>query len=251
MKDLIRAYAKHLRLPYINQNIEHHLEQAKIENLSHEEFLFILLQHEKDLRAQNGVLSRIRTAKFPYPKYLEELHVDALPEQAQVRFSTLSSLDFIAKKQNIILAGNPGTGKTHLAIGLGIRACQEGYHTYFAHVPNLIIELKEAKNERMLQKLKTKFRKYDLIILDELGYISFDKEGAELLFNFISDRCEKASTIFTTNLPFDRWNEIFHDTVITAAIVDRITHKSYVINMSGTSYRLQESREFLKEESIK
>ena len=234
MEELIRGYAKQLRLPYTYQNIEHHLQQARIENPSYEEFLLNLLRYEGEMRAQNGIMTRIRTAKFPYQKYLEELHLDALPTQAQ-------------DKQDIILAGNPGTGKTHLSIGLGIKACQEGYHVYFAHVPNLIIELKEAKSERILQRLKSKFRKYDLIILDELGYISFDKEGAELLFNFISDRCEQASTIFTTNLPFDRWNEIFHDSVITAAIVDRITHKSYVINMSGMSYRLQESKEFLKE----
>lgn len=247
MEELIKGYAKQLRLPYIYQNIPHHLEQARIENKSYEEFLLGLFQYEGELRSQNGVSSRIRAAKFPYLKYLEELQVDALPLQAQEKFHALNSLDFISKKQNIILAGNPGTGKTHLSIGLGIKACQDGFHTYFAHVPNLIIELKEAKNERVLQRLKNKFKKYDLIILDELGYISFDKEGAELLFNFISDRCEHASTIFTTNLPFERWNEIFHDAVITAAIVDRITHKSYVINMSGMSYRLQESKEFLME----
>lgn len=247
MDELIRGYAKQLRLPYTYQNIEHHLEQARIENLSYEEFLLNLLRYEGELRTQNGIATRIKAAKFPYHKYLEKLSLGALPQQAQNSFQTLSSLEFINRKQNIILAGNPGTGKTHLSIGLGIKACQEGYHVYFAHVPNLVIELKEAKSERVLQRLKNKFRKYDLIILDELGYISFDKEGAELLFNFISDRCEQASTIFTTNLPFDRWNEIFHDSVITAAIVDRITHKSYVINMSGMSYRLQESKEFLKE----
>lgn len=249
MEELIRSYAKQLRLPYTYQNIEHHLEQARIENKSCEEFLLSLFQYESELRAQNGIQQRIRAAKFPYLKHLEELRLDALPEQAQDKFQVLNSLEFIKKKQNIILAGNPGTGKTHLSIGLGIKACQVGHHTYFAHVPSLIIELKEAKNERMLQRLKKKLKKYDLIILDELGYISFDKEGAELLFNFVSDRCEHASTIFTTNLPFDRWNEIFHDSVITAAIVDRITHKSYVINMSGTSYRLKESREFLTGES--
>lgn len=109
----------------------------------------------------------------------------------------------------------------------------------------MIIELKEAKNERILNRLKRKFEKYDLIILDELGYISFDREGAELLFNFISTRSEVKSTIITTNLSFDRWNEIFHDPVITAAIVDRITHRSYVINMNGNSYRIKETKEFL------
>lgn len=110
----------------------------------------------------------------------------------------------------------------------------------------MIIQLKEAKSERVFQRLKSKFDKYQLIILDELGYISFDKEGAELLFNFLSTRCEKASTIFTTNLPFSRWDEIFHDPIITAAMVDRITHNSYVINMNGASFRMKESSQFIQ-----
>ena len=223
MDQLIKKHAKNLRLPYIAQNLHLHLEQSRLENQTYEEFLLTLFQYE-----------------------VEQLEVTALPVEAQKHFKTLESLEFIKKNQNIILAGNPGTGKSHTAIGLGIKACQMGYHVYFAHVPTLIIELKEAKNERVLQRLKRKFDKYQLIILDELGYISFDKEGAELLFNFISTRCEKASTLFTTNLPFSRWDEIFHDPVITAAIVDRITHQSYVINMNGTSYRLQQSKKFLE-----
>lgn len=245
MDQLIKNHAKNLRLPYIYQNISLHLEQARLENQSYEEFLLNLFQYEAELRQQNGISARIRAAKFPYLKHLEDLDVSSLPQEAQVHYQQLKSLEFIEKKQNVILAGNPGTGKTHTVIGLGIKACQKGYHVYFAHVPTLIIELKEAKNERVLQRLKKKFDKYHLIILDELGYISFDKEGAELLFNFISTRCEKASTLFTTNLPFSRWDEIFHDPIITAAMVDRITHQSYVINMNGTSYRLKQSQELL------
>ena len=245
MDQLINSYAKQLRLPYISQNIENHLEQARIQNKSYEEFLIELLQYELALRQQNGVKARIRAAKFPYQKTLEELDINSLPEGAQEQFQQLRSLSFIENKQNLILAGNPGTGKSHIGIGLGIKACMEGYHVYFAHVPNLITELKEAKNERTLQRLKKKFEKYDLIVLDEMGYISFDKEGAELLFNFISLRAEKTSTIITTNLSFDRWNEIFHDSVITAAMVDKITYRSYVINMNGNSYRIKETREFI------
>ncbi len=246
MDQLIKNHAKALRLPYINQNLALHLEQARVENKSYEEFLMELFEYEVELRKQNSINNRIRAAKFPYLKQLEDLDVQALPIDAQKNYQALRSLEFIEQCQNVILAGNPGTGKSHLGIGLGIKACQAGYHVYFAHVPTLIIELKEAKNERVLQRLKRKFDKYQLIILDELGYISFDKEGAELLFNFLSTRCENASTIFTTNLPFTRWNEIFHDPIITAAMVDRITHRSYVINMNGTSYRVQQSKQFLQ-----
>jgi len=245
MINQIKTQAKELRLPYISSQIEEHIKQANLENSSYEEFLTILFDYELELRRNNSIKRRIKEACFPYEKYLDELNTEVLPEGLKPYFKTLNSLEFIRSKQNIILAGNPGTGKTHLSIGLGIKACIEGYRVYFAHVPNLIIELKEAKNERILNRLKRKFEKYDLIILDELGYISFDREGAELLFNFISTRSEVKSTIITTNLSFDRWNEIFHDPVITAAIVDRITHRSYVINMNGNSYRIKETKEFL------
>lgn len=125
MEELIRGYAKQLRLPYTYQNIEHHLQQARIENPSYEEFLLNLLRYEGEMRAQNGIMTRIRTAKFPYQKYLEELHLDALPTQAQDKFQILSSLEFIGRKQNIILAGNPGTGKTHLSIALESRPARK------------------------------------------------------------------------------------------------------------------------------
>lgn len=241
MSESIKRLSKELRLPYLKQNIEFHLEQARLENKSYEEFLAEILQYEVELRSQNGVRNRIKRAKFPYEKTLDELVIDDLPDGAKSQYHHLCCLDFIKAHQNIIFAGNPGTGKTHMSIGLGVKACMVGYNVYFIHVPDLIIALKEAKNERTLGRLKGRFDKYELIILDELGYISFDKEGAELLFNLISSRAESASTIFTTNLSFDRWNEIFHDPILTAAMVDRITHQSYVINMNGESYRMKQS----------
>jgi DNA replication protein DnaC len=241
MGQTIKELAKGLRLPYLKQNIDLHLEQARLENKTYEDFLIEILQYETELRSQNGVKNRIKRANLPYLKTLDELVVDDLPDDAKNQYQNLRSLDFIKYNQNIILSGNPGTGKTHLSIGLALKAITAGYSAYFAHVPDLIIKLKEARNERTLERLKSMFERYELIILDELGYISFDKEGAELLFNLISARCEAASTIFTTNLSFERWNEIFHDPVLTAAMVDRITHKSYVINMSGDSYRMKES----------
>ncbi|WDC85545.1 ATP-binding protein [Caloramator sp. mosi_1] len=149
--------------------------------------------------------------------------------------------------QNVILSGNPGTGKTHLAISLGIKACMEGYKVLFNTVPIFINKLKECKSNRTLRAYQNKFEKYDLVILDEFGYISSDKEGAELLFTNLSLRTGRKSTIVTTNLSFDRWGEVFIDPVMTAAMTDRLAHKSYLVNMNGNSYRLKETQEWLKE----
>lgn len=149
--------------------------------------------------------------------------------------------------QNIILAGNPGTGKTHIAIGLGIKACLAGYRVLFTSIPHLINQLKECRSEKTLTIFNSKFEKYDLIIADELGYISFDKEGSELLFSNLSLRAGRKSIIITTNLSFERWNEIFKNPVLTAAMIDRLTHKAYIVNMNGNSYRLKETQNMLEE----
>jgi len=150
-------------------------------------------------------------------------------------------LDFIRDGHNLILAGNPGTGKTHIAIGLGIKACMQGFKVLFTTVPSLIVQLKECQSEKTLRAFENKFEKYDLVICDELGYISFDKKGAELLFTHLSLRAGRKSTIITTNLSFDRWNEVFVDPVLTAAMIDRLTHKAYMVNMNGNSYRIKET----------
>ena len=145
-----------------------------------------------------------------------------------------------------VLEASAGTGKTHISIGLGIEACNRGYKVFFTTVASLINELKESRSEKKLYTFEKRFEKYDMIVADELGYISFDKEGSELLFTFLSLRAERKSTIITTNLSFDRWNEIFNDAVLTAALIDRLTHKSYVINMNGDSYRIKETKEWLE-----
>lgn len=177
---------------------------------------------------------------------MEDLKIEHLPEDARRKLKQLETLDFVKTGQNLILAGNPGTGKTHIAIGLGIKACMQGYKVLFTTVPMLINRLKEHRAARSLLLLERQFENYDLIIADELGYISFDKEGSELLFTHLSLRAERKSTIITTNLSFERWEEIFKDPVMTAAMVDRLTHKSYMINMNGNSYRLKETEDWLK-----
>ena len=236
--------SKLLKLSYSAKNIENYLYENELLNSSLIDFCYDLLQKEVDIRLENGKQNRIRNADFPYKKFLEDLKPEYLPEDARKKLNILRSLNFIKDRQNVVLFGNPGTGKTHIAIGLGIKACMEGYKVLFASVPSLVNKLKEAKNERTLSLLQGKFEKYDLIILDELGYISFDKEGGELLFTYLSLRAERKSTIITTNLSYEKWNDVFHDTVLTAAIVDRITHKAISVNMIGDSYRMKETKEF-------
>ena len=247
-RDKIKDFAKVLKLPYTLRNIEEEIIEANKANLSYEDFLLSLLENESDLRKTNGIKSRIRLAKFPYKKYIEDLSLEDLPKDARDKVKVFSSLGFIETGQNIILAGNPGTGKTHMAIGLGIKACTKGYKVLFTTIPLLVNELKECRSDRTLRAFENRFEKYDLIIADELGYISFDKEASELLFTYLSLRAGRKSTIITTNLSFERWDEIFKDPVMTAAMIDRLTHKSYIVNMNGNSYRLKETKLWLEEQ---
>ena len=243
--DQIKEITKYVRLPGVRRYLADEIKEANMKDLSYEDFLYNLLLKEYDLRVENSKKNRIRLAGFPYRKYLEELSIADLPPDARKRFKILKSLDFIENGQNVILAGSPGTGKTHLAIALGIKACMAGYRVLFATIPLLINQLKESRSEKILRRLESNFEKYDLVIADELGYISFDKEGSELLFTHLSLRAGRRSTIITTNLSFERWDEIFSDSVMTAAMIDRLTHKSYILNMNGNSYRLKETREWL------
>ncbi len=245
----ITKFAKELRLPATRRNIAEEIEEAEKSDLNYEDFLCGLLSKESDLRTENGKKNRIRAANFPYKKYIEDLSIDDLPHDAKKNLKVLKSLDFIKNGQNVIFSGSPGTAKSHIAIGLGIKACLAGYKVMFATVPLLINRLKESRSEKTLQLFESRFEKYDLVIADELGYISFDKEGSELLFTYLSLRAGRRSTIITTNLSFERWDEIFIDSVMTAAMIDRLTHKSYMINMNGPSYRLKETKKWLKEQN--
>ncbi|MGM0411392.1 MAG: IS21-like element helper ATPase IstB [Bacillota bacterium] len=244
-----KGYIKTLRLAGIRGDLKERVGAAYKEEQSYEELLRDVFRKAHDVRKENSRKRRIKNAKFPYKKYLSDIIVEYLPDSAKGKFKELKTLKFIEESRNIIFSGNPGTGKTHLSVGLGIKACNQGYKVFFATVPQLINTLKETRSEKRLRSFEKKFEKYDLIILDELGYISFDKEGSELLFSFLSLRAERKSTIITSNLSFDRWNEIFNDPALTAAMVDRLTHKSYVLNMNGNSFRMKETKEWLDEEN--
>lgn len=245
-EEKIQSLTKDIGLPGIRKNYKILIEEFKERENEYDIFLHKLLEIEYLSRQKSRKQSRIRQADFPYKKYLEDLNAEDLPIDAKNKLSDLEKLDFIKQGRNIILSGNPGTGKTHISIGLGIKACLNDYKVLFTTVPRLITQIKESRSERTLRYFENRFEKYDLVICDEFGYISFDKEGAELLFSHLSLRAGVKSTIITTNLSFDRWDEMFGDTVLTAAMVDRLTHKAHMLNMNGKSYRAKETKQWLK-----
>jgi DNA replication protein DnaC len=243
----VKEYLKELKIPGVSNQLSGIIDDAYKSNIGFEEFLKNVLEIGLDQRKENGRKSRIRNAKFPYMKYLDDLKVEYLPEDGQKRLRELKTLKFIEEGRNVIMSGPAGTGKSHIAAGLGIEACNAGYKVMFTTIPLLINELKEARSNNTLRSYEKRFEKYDLVIADELGYISFDKEGSELLFTYLSLRAERKSTIITSNLMFNKWDEIFKDPVLTAAMVDRLTHKAHIINMNGNSYRTMETLKMLKD----
>ncbi len=225
----ITAYSKELRLPVFRRDYKELATEAARQGLDYEAYLVKLMEREYELRLENRKKAQIRNARFPSRMYLSDLERDQLPPGAREKLPLLERLDFIPAAQNVILSGNPGTGKTHIAIGLGLKACIQGYKVLFTTVHRLLTQLRESHSERTLKQVEAQFEKYDLVICDEFGYVSFDKQGSELLFNHLSLRTGRKSTIITTNLGFDRWEEIFGDPVLTAALVDRVTHKAYLV----------------------
>ena len=243
----ITAYSKELRLPVFRRDYKELATEAARQGLDYEAYLVKLMEREYELRIENRKKAQIRNARFPSKMYLSDLERDQLPPGAREKLPLLERLDFIPAARNVILSGNPGTGKTHIAIGLGLKACMQGYKVLFTTVHRLLTQLRESHSGRTLKQVEAQFEKYDLVICDEFGYVSFDKQGSELLFNHLSLRTGRKSTIITTNLGFDRWEEIFGDPVLTAALVDRVTHKAYLVNMSGDSYRLKETEKMMNE----
>jgi DNA replication protein DnaC len=228
----ITELAVKLRLPYIRDNWQQLSVEAKHTKQDYTDFLENLLESEWQQRMSNGQARRIREAKFPYKKYLVDFKRNKYDEVFLHKFEELETLDFIANKENLILIGTPGAGKTHYAIALGIAACMKGRSVLFASVPNLVVELKETMSNNQLSSYRRRFEKFDLVILDELGYVSMDKSGCEMLFNLISSRNDKGSIIITSNLTFDRWEEVFKDPTLTSALIDRLAHKAHILDIS-------------------
>jgi DNA replication protein DnaC len=221
-----------LKLPYIRDNWKKLSDEASHKKQDYAEFLENLLECEWLRRMENGQSRRIKEAKFPIKKYLAGFKRDKYDKVFLPKFDELETLEFIKNKENIILIGTSGAGKTHYAIALGIAACMKGKSVLFAGVANLIVELKETMSNNQLSNYRKRFERYDLVILDELGYVSMDRNGCEMLFNLISSRNDKASIIVTTNLTFDRWEETFKDPTLTGALIDRLAHKAHVLDIS-------------------
>lgn len=214
-----------------------YVQEYQQDNSDLKQLLTAALQAELDKRRLNRQMRLLRQAGFPTKKRFEDLMLDKLPQDGREALPELKALTFLRDKRNVILIGNSGTGKTHMAIAVGIRACEENYRVSFRTASALINEMIEARNENRLSHYVRQFRKVDLLIIDELGYVTFDLAGAELLFQLLATRYEDMSTIITSNLGFSDWVKVFHDKTLTAAILDRITHRALILNMNGKSFR--------------
>lgn len=240
---LLDTYLKQLKLPTLIKNYQVFARQAAEKNLTYEEFLCDLLEQEIIQRDDNNLKRRMRYAKFPTAKTLETFDFKEIPGLNKNKVLQLSQGEYITKAENIILVGNSGTGKTHLATALATCACREGYKVRFYNVAGLVNELLIAQNEHNLLKFEKQWLKLDLIVLDELGYIPFSSIGAQLLFQFCSSRYERGSIMITTNLEFSEWTSVFGEEKLTAALLDRLTHKCHILQMNGESFRLRQSLE--------
>ena len=228
-----------LKAPTLRESVPRLAERAREQSWSHEEFLIACLQREVAARDSHGGEGRIRTARFPARKSLEEFDFDHARGLRRDVIAHLGTLDFAAAKENVIFLGPPGTGKTHLATGLAIRACQAGHRVLFATAAEWVARLAEAHHAGRLQAELTRLGRYPLLVIDEVGYIPFEPEAANLFFQLVSARCERASLIVTSNKPFGRWGETFGDEVVAAAMIDRLVHHAEVIALKGDSYRLK------------
>jgi DNA replication protein DnaC len=237
----LQVNLKALNLSCMASNLDGSLRQAKESGIGYDEFLLDLTVAELQARAQNSLNRRIREAKFPLLKSIESFDLSAVPELDIRLFRELAEGGYIREHRNVIFLGRSGAGKTHMATALGIEACKNKFRTRFVSCYGLVNELIEARQEKALQRLIQRYIRYDLLILDELGYIPFSKEGSELLFQVLAERHEKGSVMITTNLGFADWTKVFGDPVMTAALLDRLTHKAHIISCNWDSYRLKQS----------
>ncbi len=239
---LLAHYLKALKLPTFLREYEKVARQCAAEGVDHIRHLLRLVELELIERERRTVERRIREAKFPAVKSLDSFDFLALPSLNKPLVLQLARCEYVARRENIIALGNSGTGKTHIALGLGLAACQKGLSVGFVTAAALVHELIEARDEKRLLRYQRQLSVHKLLIIDELGYVPLSQTGAELLFEVFSQRYERGSTIVTSNLPFDEWTSVFGSERLTGALLDRLTHHVHILEMNGESYRLAESR---------
>lgn len=238
---LLETYLKRLRLPTVATNYRRFAREASQSNQPYERYLLALVEGEVHHREANSERKRIAQARFPTLKALDVFDFTAIPSLNKQAILELTQGHYIEAKENVVFLGPTGTGKTHVAIALGLAACCQGKRVRFATAAGLINELIEAQAQLRLSKLETALLKLDLLILDEVGFVPFSKTGAELLFGVLTERYERGSVLITTNLDFANWTEVFGDSRLTAALLDRLTHRCHILEFQGDSYRFKES----------
>jgi DNA replication protein DnaC len=246
---LLKHHLKALKLPTVLSECDKVAARCAAENADHLTFLLQLCELELIEREQKAAQRRLKAARFPAAKLLDEFDFSARPSVNKPLVLDLVRGDYVARRENILLVGPSGTGKTHLATALGMAACAQGKRVRFWRVTELITTLREADQERQLLRLRSQLTKLDLLILDEFGYVPTSKAGAELLFDVIATAYERSSVILTTNLPFENWTEILGNERLTGAALDRLTHRCHILETSGESYRLQDAKRRRKQES--
>jgi len=238
---LLKSNLKHLRLPTMKAEYDKLAKEASCENATYEQYLLRLTELEVAVRSANAVTNRIKQATFAAHKDFESYDFSIMPSLNKQKILELSRCEWIDKKENCCLVGSPGTGKTHIAIALGLAACREGRKVRFFTAASLVNRLEEMRKQYQLERFLTQLDRADLLICDELGYLTFNRTGAELLFQVFADRYERGSLLITSNLAFSEWGQVFQGERMTAALLDRLTHHCHIFEMNGESYRFKQS----------
>lgn len=238
---LLKTNLKQLRLPTMNAEFEALAREAATANETYPQYLLRLTELEVAARSANVLKARIKQANFPAAKDFDSYDFTAQPALNKPRILELARGEWIEEHSNICLIGNSGTGKTHLAIALGLAACRQGWRVRFFTAAALVNRLEEAQKQYQLERFLEQLDRTEVLICDELGYLSFSRAGAELLFQVFADRYERKSLLLTSNLPFGDWVQVFQGERMTAALLDRLTHRCHIFEMNGESYRFRES----------